>query len=145
MEGLRLSAEAISAGAETLENNRLKPSQIDDLVSVFRGYLGELADDYDMETDLGMLVDDANKNKCAKLAAFLLVLQPNGFDNGGFAATNANRSGFNYSIDEANFQAFKYAFGLLYTIPDILKNSFISLANGSSRGASWGIAPRIFT
>lgn len=144
MQGLRLTAEAVSAGADTLESNKLKPSQIEDLVSVFRGYLGSLADEYDDFSDkLASLTDSATSNTCAKLAAFLLVLQPNGFDNGGFAATNANRSGFNYSIDEANFLAFKYAFGLLYTIPDQLVNPFQSIKN--IQKPSWGISQRIIT
>lgn len=142
MEGLRLTSEAIQAGADNLENNRLKPSQIDDLVSTFRGYLQDLADDYDMETDLGLLVDTVDRNKCAKLAAYLLILQPNQFDNGGFAATNANRSGFNYSIDEANYQAFLYAFGLLYTIPARFNNRNVSRASSSGQG-TWGRTLRI--
>lgn len=124
MEGLRLTAEAIQAGAETLESNKLKPSQIDDLVSTFRGYLDELADNYDLETDLGLITDTATSNRAAKLAAYLLTLQDNDFANGGFAATNANRSGFNYSINEAMFDRFKYAFGLLYTIPKELANRY---------------------
>lgn len=51
MQGLRLTNEAILAGAETLEDNKLKSSQIEDLISVFRDYLGSLADDYDFLTD----------------------------------------------------------------------------------------------
>lgn len=142
MEGLRLSSEAIQAGALTLENNKLKPSQIEDLVSVFRGYLDELAENYDLETDLGVLTDSANSNRCAKLAAYLLSLQDNEFDNGGFSATNANRSGFNYSIDEENFLRFRYAFGLLYTIPRELANRYRKSSQGMT--AVQGRVERIY-
>lgn len=132
MQGLRLSSAQISAGANTLDANKLKPSQVDDLVSVFRDFLGSLAADYSVRSDLEALTDTPTSNRCAKFAAYLILLQDAEFGNGGFAATNANRTGFNYSIDQENYLMFRYFFGLLYDIPDELDNRWIS-GKGTSK------------
>lgn len=113
-------------------NNRLTASQVTDLVSIFREYLGaSLSQKYSLKTTLESEVDVANgEEKCAKLVACLFLWQENQFGNGGFAPTAANRTGFNYSISEEGFRIFKYAFGLFWDIPDGLANRF--LASNSS-------------
>jgi hypothetical protein len=122
-------------------NNRLTASQVTDLVSIFREYLGEsLSKKYSLKTTLEAEIDITNGDeKCAKLVACLFLWQENQFGNGGFAPTAANRTGFNYSIGEEGFRIFKYAFGLFWDIPDGLSNRFLSsTAQGvSEQGTYW--------
>lgn len=127
MQGLRITAEEIKAAADTLTSDgKLKPSQIDDLISFFREYLSGLDEDgYDFDATLSALQDTDEGGKCAKLAACLIRIQDNEFMNGGLAATNANRSGLNYSIDEENYKIFRYAFGLLWKLPTELVSNYV--------------------
>lgn len=148
MQGLRLSAEEIKAAANTLDKStegvgKLKPSQIDDLISFFREYLSGLDEDgYKFTDTLQALQDTDEGGKCAKLAACLVRIQDNEFMNGGLAATNANRSGLNYSIDEENFKIFRYAFGLLWKLPTELVSRYV--LDGRRTGASSGRVTRIY-
>jgi hypothetical protein len=115
---LKLTDEQIENGADSLEDNKLTPSQVEDIVSIFRGFLWDLADNYELEETLTALEDSASVKTCAKLAACLQLFNEEiAFDNGGFAATLANKTGFNYSLDTQEFKIFKYAFGLLWTVP----------------------------
>lgn len=109
-------------------NNRLTASQVTDLVSIFREYLGgSLSQKYSLKATLESEVDITDGNdKCAKLVACLFLWQENQFGNGGFAPTAANRTGFNYSISIEGFRIFKYAFGLFWDIPDGLHNEYLS-------------------
>lgn len=100
MTGLILTAEQITAGAATLSSNKLKESQVDDLISISRFYLGRFASNYALRSTFEGLTDTVTSNRCAKLAACLLLWQENQFDVSGFAATNANREGYYDSTDE---------------------------------------------
>lgn len=127
---LILTDGQITQGTASLISGKLTESQVDDLITMFRNYLGFLASDYPIESTLTIQEDNTNsKNRCAKLAACLLLWQDDQFLNGGFAATNSNRTGFNYSIDETGYLIFKYAFGLFWDIPIQLDNKFLSGGN----------------
>lgn len=126
MQGFRLTSEQIQLGANALSSWKLKQGQVDDLVSVFRGYLCELADDYELEATFSAETDTAGRNRAAKLSACLILLQDNEFINGGFAPTNANRTGLNYSIDRTNYDIFRYMMGLFWTIPSALDNRWLN-------------------
>ncbi len=135
MAGMLLTDDQISAGSLTLLNGKLQPSQVDDLISIWRSYLGTLASNYQLLTTLEALDDTGNTRKrAAKLAACLLLWQDNQFDVSGFAATAANKSGFNDSGPGENYEIFKYAFGLFWDIPVELEIKFNS--NSSGGGSS---------
>lgn len=135
---LILTDAQIAKGDESLTDDKLSGSQVDDLVSMCRAFLGPLASNYPLETTFESLDDSANtKQRCAKLAACLLLWQEYQFLNGGFAATNANRTGFNFSIDENAFQIFKYAFGFFWDIPIELQNRYLN-TTALNRGPKQG-------
>lgn len=148
-----LTTAAIQAGnadlAVDLTDNtlkKLKPTHIEDLVSIFRGYLGDLADNYALETTLKNARDKQDESeKCAKLVACLALFQDSEVGgNGGFAPTVANRSGFNYSIDQDKYNVFRYAFGLFWTVPPELDNQFMkagSRRRTSTQGTTTYLAP----
>lgn len=122
-----LSKDQIDAGSQAVFNNgnKLTDDMVDDLVSIYRGYLGELFDNYDIEATLKAETDTALRKRCAKLAACLLYFQENQFTPAsGFAPTLANRTGFNYSMDGEVYEVFKYAFGLFWNIPKELEIRF---------------------
>jgi hypothetical protein len=130
-----LTTEQISAGETALIGNRLTLSQVDDLLSIFRGYLGAIANNYPLESTFTNLEDTVSSNRCAKLAACLLLWQDNQFDVSGFVATNANKTGFTDSTPGENYEIFKYAFGMFWTLPDRFLNSNQRQFN-SSQGVS---------
>lgn len=136
MDGLILTSVQITAGATTLVDAKLKPSQIDDLVSIFRGYLGKSATDYTLVSTFESQTDTLTSNRCAKLAACLNLWQENQFDVSGFAATAASRQGYFDSTDEENFRIFVYAFGLFWDLPFEISSRF--LKGGSSGSTSQG-------
>jgi hypothetical protein len=129
MDGLILTSAEITAGAGTLSGGKLKASQVEDLVSTFRSYLGSLAGNYALKPTFEALTDTADSNKAAKLAACLLRWQDNAFDVSAFAATNANRTGFTDSTPGENFEIFKYAFGLFWDFPIELENRWLNRSN----------------
>lgn len=139
--GLLLTTEQIDAGAEAIvnNNNRLTASMVEDLLSIFRGYLGSLAANYDLKTTLENEQDaNGGSQKCAKLAACLFLFQENQFTpESGFAPTVANRTGFNYSMHGEVFEIFKYAFGLFWDIPPELVNKF-NKSSGAMAASSEG-------
>lgn len=97
-----------------------------DLLSIFRGYLGELESDYSIQATLEAQDDDTDPSqKCAKLMACLALWSENQFTPSvaGFAPTAANRTGFVYSLEGENFEIFKYAFGLFWSLPRGLGSS----------------------
>ena len=125
MDGLYLTADQVTKGEETLlgsaGSRRLKISQVDDLMSIFRKYLKHLATNYPIRATFEQLRDDGvENNKCAKLAACLLLWQDVQFDNSAFAATNANRTGFTDSTIQERFDIFEYAFCLFWDLPSNL-------------------------
>ena len=121
MDGLYLTAEQIEAGAATLSNlQKLKGSQIDDILSIWRGFLGNLASNYPLRSTLENVQDDAENNRAAKLAACLLLWQDVQFDVTAFVATNANRTGFTDSAIGERYDIFLYTFGLFWDIPSSL-------------------------
>jgi len=129
-----LSKDQIDAGSLAVFNNgnKLTDDMVDDLVSIYRGYLGELFDNYDVEATLKAETDSALRKRCAKLAACLLYFQENQFTPAsGFAPTLANRTGFNYSMDGEIYEVFKYAFGLFWNIPKELELRFNNMAGNS--------------
>lgn len=130
-----LSKDQVDAGSEAIfqNGNKLTESMIIDLISIFRGYLGSLYDDYPIETTLRAEIDvEFGPKKCAKLAACLLKFQDEQFTPAsGFAPTVANRTGFNYSMDGEVYEVFKYAWGLFWNIPQELEIRFQN--NGALR------------
>lgn len=133
-----LTTDQLEAGLSTLNNGKLLLSQVDDLTSIFRGFLGELADNYPIRQTL-TLEDDTTSGgarRAEKLAACLLLFQDNQFTpESGFAPTAANRTGFNYSMDGEVFEIFKYAFGLYWNLPVEFTNAFLSASrNRTSAG-----------
>jgi len=131
-----LSKEQIDAGSQLVftTGNRLTASQITDLLSIFRGYLGPLASEYPLRATLEAEQDIPDGDfKCAKLAACLNLFQELQFTPAsGFAATVANRTGFNFSADGEVYEIFKYAFGLYWDIPAELEIRFNSLSSGGT-------------
>lgn len=131
-----LTKEQIDAGSLAIANNdnQLTESMISDLVSIFRGYLGVLADRYPLESTLRAEQDTAGGAlRCAKLAACLTLFQDLQFTPAsGFAPTVANRTGFNYSLDGEVYEIFKYAFGLFWNIPKELEIKYNRAAGGGS-------------
>jgi len=134
MGGL-LTQEQIDAGAATLAGGKLRQSQVDDILSIWRGYLGGLASSYSLSSTLSGAQDDAVSNKCAKLAACLQLWQDVQFDVSAFAATNANRTGFTDSTKDERYEIFLYSFGLFWDIPSSLasKVSGPNVSNASSQ------------
>ncbi len=136
---LLLTTDQLAAGLATLENGKLTASQVDDLYSIFRGYLGNLAPNYPILTVLRAEDDDESggARRCEKLAACLILFQEDQFTpESGFAPTAANRTGFNYSADGEMFEIFKYCFGLFWDIPKEMTNRFQNA--GSSRTSAQG-------
>lgn len=131
---LLLSEEQLAAGEASLKQGKLTPSQIVDLVSIFRGFLNELADNYTIQATLEAAddKDGFERQQCAKLSACLVLFQENQFTpESGFAPTVSNRTGFNYSLDGEVFEIFKYCFGMFWPIPKELSNKFMSGAGRS--------------
>jgi len=133
-----LSKDQVDAGSEAVLNNgnQLTESMIIDLISIFRGYLGELYDDYPIEDTLRAETDTAiGPRKCAKLAAYLIYFQDNQFTPvSGFAPTVANRTGFNYSMDGEVYKVFEYAWGMFWNVPAEVRAQYGP--SGSKRFAS---------
>lgn len=130
-----LSSEQLAAGLATLDSGKLTPSQVFDLLSIFRGYLGTLAENYEIQSTLENEDDGngLNARRCEKLAACLILFQENQFTpHAGFDPTAANRTGFVYSLDGENFEIFKYCFGLFWDVPKELTQK------GSPRVSSQG-------
>ena len=136
VQGLKLSDEELQTATDSLVNSKLSVSQIEDLISFFRIFLNELASNYSMNEVLTALEDDANSLTCAKLVACLNRWNEIEFDDGGFAPTNANRTGFNASVDVQEFKIFKYAFTLLWDLPAELNNK--NLRKGRVRTSQQG-------
>ncbi len=124
----RLLTDAqLTVGEETLEAGKLPPSVVIDLVSIFRGYLGELAESYPLVATFEGEDDNdgLGRQRCAKLAACLAIFNENQFTpRSGYDATNANRTGFVYSLDGEVFEVFKYVFGLFWPLPKEFQNNF---------------------
>src|SRR6476661_5701487 len=129
-----LTKAQIDAGSAVVaqNDNKLTASQVADLVSIFRGYLGSLAANYSIRATLEAEQDiDGGDLRCAKLAACLALFQENQFTPAsGFAATNANRTGFTYSLDGEVYETFKYAFGLFWDLPPELEIRFNNSRTG---------------
>lgn len=122
-----LSQDQLAAGKISLNDGKLHSSQVSDLISIFRGYLGGLADGYAMKATLEAEDDNdgLGQRRCEKLAACLILFQENQFTPAsGFAPTAANRTGFNYSLDGEVFEIFKYCFGLFWNLPKDFTNPF---------------------
>lgn len=134
---LLLTDDQIAAGAAALTDGKLSGSMVADLVSIFRGYLGDLAVNYPLEATLAAEDDNASDAKrCAKLAACLSLFQENQFTPlAGFAPTAGNRTGFVYSMDGEVFEIFRYAFGLFWDIPAALTAKAGSQSRVSTQGA----------
>lgn len=141
MDGLLLRSEQIEAGALTLNQTtkKLKSPQVDDLVAIFRWFLGSLASKYTLRATFEGLTDDAESNKCAKLAACLIAWQDYQFDTGGFAATAANREGFNFQIERAKYNIFQYAFTLFWDLPPELESIYIFGGNGNRKSSQGSV------
>jgi hypothetical protein len=144
MDGLYLTAEQIQAGEATLTGDagdrRLKVSQVDDLLSIFRKYLRVYAGNYPLRTTFEVLRDDGEENnKCAKLAACLLLWQDVQFDVSEFAATNANRTGYTDSTVKERFDIFEYAFCLFWDLPSGVSSG---AAGSSSYSSSDGFTQK---
>jgi hypothetical protein len=122
-----LTPEQITAGNATLQDNKLLLTQVEDLLSMFREFLNHLAENYPIEATLKAETDTGGSQKCAKLAACLLLWQDNQFANGGLEATRT--VGVNFSIDVEDYRIFKYAFGLFWSLPIEMENRFVKLGN----------------
>lgn len=138
MASLLLTDDQITAGAATLVNGKLPASAVSDLLSISRGYLGALADDYPLEATF-TAEDDSDgleRGRAAKLAACLALFQENQFTpKSGFEATNGSRTGFVYSLDGEVFQIFLYVFGLFWTVPTAIANGGSANRRRSTQGA----------
>lgn len=125
-----LTKEQMVAGLASLEEGKLSPSAIGDLVSIFRGYLSDLFANYSIESTFQNEDDNdgLGAQRCQKLAAVLLLFQENQFTPAaGFSATSSD--GFNYSLDGENFELFKYAFGLFWELPKAFQSPFQNAFN----------------
>jgi hypothetical protein len=137
MDGLYLTAEQILAGEATLTGDagdrRLKVSQVDDLMSIFRKYLKNFVGNFPIRSTFEALRDDGvENNRCAKLAACLLLWQDVQFDVSEFAATNANRTGYTDSTIKERFDIFEYAFCLFWDLPSGVSSGAVGSSSFSS-------------
>lgn len=122
-----LTEEQLATAAGALEQGKLSAAHIDDLLAVFRGYLGGLAVNYSIRSTFEAEDDDdgLGRRRCEKLVACLSLFQENQFTpESGFAPTAANRTGFIYSMDGEVFEIFKYAFCLFWDWPAEFGNKF---------------------
>jgi hypothetical protein len=145
MDGLYLTGEQIEAGANTLVGDtgdrRLKVSQVDDLMSIFRKYLKNYASNYPLRPTFESLRDDdIENNKCAKLAACLMLWQDVQFDVSSFEATNSNKTGYKDSTILERFDIFEYAFCLFWDMPSVISANGL---NQSSFSSSDGFTQRV--
>lgn len=136
-----LTAEQITAGALLLTDNKLTESQVDDIVSIWRIYLGNLASGYSLRSTLEAQTDTVTSKKCAKLAACLTLWQDVQFDVSGFAATNASRNGYFDSTERERKEIFLYSFGLFWEIPQSLLASLNQGWTASSQGFANRVSP----
>ena len=120
---LKFSDNELATATGNLVNSKLTVAQVQDIVSFFRVFLVELAENYSIKSTLEGLEDDTENKTCAKLLCCLKRWNELQFDNGGFAPTNANRTGFNASIDVEEFKVFRYGFTLLWDLPSSLSGS----------------------
>ena len=127
-QNLKISDDELATATGNLVNSKLTVAQVQDIVSFFRIFLAELASNYSIQSTLEGLEDDTDNKTCAKLLACLTRWNDLQFDNGGFAPTNANRTGFNASIDVEEFKIFRYGWTLLWDLP----SNLVSL-NGNRR------------
>lgn len=132
-----LTEEQLAAASGSLEEGKLSAAHVDDLLAIFRGYLGTLASKYPLRSTFEAEDDEdgLGRRRCEKLVACLVLFQDNQFTpESGFAPTAANRTGFIYSSDGEVFEIFKYAFCLFWDWPEEFANKF-QAGNANRRSA----------
>jgi hypothetical protein len=120
-----LTAAEISAGSTRLTANKLKTSDKETLLSVFRLYLKSAAVNFsDISARLDTLTDTADIKTAAKLAAVLTKIEETGF---GVSELTGGRSGLKFKeADELSFQI-RFALTLLgYDLPESFSGSLES-------------------
>ena len=112
-----LSNSEISAGSGRLTANKLKVSDQETLVTVFRLYLKQrVAEFSDLAARLNAVQDTSDVKTAAKLAAILISLEENGFD---LSELRGGRSGL--VTNEVGALVLKIRFGLAllgYDLPE---------------------------
>jgi hypothetical protein len=120
-----LAALEIAAGSGRLNANKLKTSDKETLLSVFRLYLKSAAVNFtDIGSRLDVLTDTADVKTAAKLAAILTKIEETGF---GVSELTGGRSGLKFrEADELSLQI-RFALTLLgYDLPESFSGSMES-------------------
>lgn len=115
-----LTEAQVTAGTARLLNGKLKASDIESLLSIFRGFLGSLETgySYNLESVFTALDDTAGQKKtAAKLAACLTLTEEIQFGVSALKPINSRNNSIDYSEKEERYAIFLYAFGLLFPIP----------------------------
>ena len=131
-----LTAVEISAGTTRLSANKLKTSDKETLLSVFRLYLKSIAVNFsDLPDRLNALTDTADIKTAAKLAAILTQLEENGFAVGELAG---GRSGLKFKQQDLTVLQIRFALTLLgYDLPESFSGSLDSSGSGSCESYSY--------
>jgi len=135
-----LTAAEISAGSTRLSVNKLKVSDRETLVSVFRLYLKSSAVNFtDLADRLAALTDTADVKTAAKLAAVLTKIEEAGFAVGELSG---GRSGLKFSQQDQMALQVRFALTLLgYDLPEDFSGSLESSGNLSLDGDYTGTVP----
>lgn len=107
----------VTAGTARLVASKLKPSDVDKVISAIRMFFGGLEQKYayDYKTKLTALDDSANTEKqAAQVAAALTKLESEGFGVSGFSGSG---SGMYYSEESEYLKYVMFIFSKLYPIP----------------------------
>lgn len=130
-----LTAAEISAGSTRLSVNKLKASDKETLLSVFRLYLKSIAVNYsDIGTRLDALTDTTDVKTAAKLAAILTKLEGLGFAVGELSG---GRSGLKFKQQDQMVLQVRFALTLLgYDLPESFSGSLES-SSGNECGTNF--------
>lgn len=112
-----LTSAQIQAGRDRLVSDQLTALDVDQLVSIFRMFFGDLEEkySYDFEGMLTALSDSGNaKEPAAQVAACLVILEELGF---GVTRLEGGRKAVYFSEKEEYWQYVCIAFTKIYPLP----------------------------
>jgi hypothetical protein len=137
------TAAEISAGTVRLTANKLKPSDSETLLAVFRLYLKSLAgspDFSDLVDRLSAAADDTNSKTASKLAATLINLEQKGFK---LAELKGGRSGLQTNVVGEMALKIRLSLTLLgYALPEEFSGS-IAAGDENINSSSGFIFPTV--
>lgn len=111
-----LTPAQITAGTARLVASQLSASDQETWLSLFRLYLTSAAAQFStMETDLAAVTDTVTEKTASKLAGTLILIEAMGFST---SRLEGGRLGLYSSKNEKRSLLIRYAFSLLYEVPD---------------------------